>query len=119
MNNPKVAIVGAGACGLYLARKLAEKNNEVTVFEKRRIIGKQVCSGLFSQRILNLVPESKELIENRIDYCLIHFPKKTLKIRFAKKFFVMSHAKLDNLLAVLAEKAGAKIILNSPVKSLP
>lgn len=128
----RVAIVGAGICGLYLARKLAERGEEVTVFEKRDKIGKEVCSGLFSDRILEFFPESRDLVQNRINYCLIHFPsfrntetkgkkkldflrppKKTLKLEFSRKFLVMSHYDLDNLAASLAEKAGVEILLKS------
>jgi len=115
----KIAIIGAGICGLYLAWKLAEKGEEVIVFEKKEKIGKEACSGLFSERILDFIPESQKLIQNKIEYCLIHFPKRTLKIQFSKPFFVMSHSELDNLVADLAEKAGAKIILNHSANSLP
>jgi flavin-dependent dehydrogenase len=108
----KVAIIGAGICGLYLAWKLSENGQEVIIFEKKAEIGKEVCSGLVSERILEFVPESKKLIQNKIDYCLIHFPKKTLKIEFARNFLVMSHFELDHLVAKLAEKSGAKILLN-------
>ncbi len=115
----KVAIVGAGINGLYLAWKLSEKGNEVTVFEKKEKIGKEACSGLFSEKIVDFIPESQKLIQNKIESVLIHFPKKTIKVRFSKKFFVMDHAELDRLVAVLAEKSGARIILNHPVSSLP
>jgi flavin-dependent dehydrogenase len=115
----KIAIIGAGICGLYLAWKLAEKGEEVIVFEKKEKIGKEACSGLFSERILDFIPSFQKLIQNKIDFCLIHFPKKTLKIQFSKPFFVMDHAKLDRLVADLAEKSGAKIILNHSVNSLP
>lgn len=115
----KIAIIGAGICGLYLAWKLAEKGEEVIVFEKKEKIGKEACSGLFSERILDFIPESQKLIQNKIEYCLIHFPKGTSKIQFSKPFFVMSHSELDNLVADLAEKAGAKIILNHSENSLP
>jgi len=114
-----VAIIGAGINGLYLAQKLSQSGHKVTVFEKRDKIGKQACSGLFSERILDFIPESQKLIKNQINSVLIHFPKRTIKIRFSKKFFVISHFELDNLVSKLAEMAGAKIILNNPITSLP
>lgn len=111
----KIAIIGAGTCGLYLSWKLAEKGHKVVVFEKKSFIGKQVCSGLFSERILEYIPASKKLIQNKIDFANIHFPKKTIKVSFSKKFLVMSHFELDNLIADLARKAGVKICLNNHI----
>jgi len=84
----KIAIIGAGICGLYLARKLSEKGSEVTVFEKKEKIGKGACSGLFSERILEFIPESEKLIQNQIESVLIHFPKRTLKVKFSRKFLI-------------------------------
>lgn len=115
MKNQKVAVIGGGICGLYLAWKLSEQGCKVTVFEKNKKIGKEACSGLFSQRILNFIPLSKDLIENRIEYALLHFPKRTIKIGFSKDFFVMNHAKLDRLVSSLAQKNGAKIILSQRI----
>ena len=119
MKDPKIAIIGAGICGLYLAWKLSEKGHSVTVFEKKEKVGKEACSGLFSERILEFIPQSQKLIKNRIEYCLIHFPRRTLKIRFSKKFLIISHFELDNLVAHLAGIAGAKIILNQSINSIP
>lgn len=115
----KIAIIGAGICGLYLAWKLSERGHEITVFEKKDKIGKEICSGLFSERILDFVPESEGLVQNRINYVLIRFPQKTVKIGFSKGFLVMNHAKLDNLAAVFAKNSGAKILLNKKVDALP
>lgn len=115
-NNKKVGIIGAGVVGLYIAWKLASKGQDVTVFEKRNGVGKEVCSGLFSERILKFIPESKSLIENKITHCILHFPKKTIKIRFSKQFLVMNHSALDKLTLNLAAKAGVKIILNNDIK---
>ena len=115
----KIAIVGGGITGLYLAWKLSQKGEEVTVFEKREKIGKEVCSGLFSERIFDFIPESKRLIQNEIKEVLIHFPKKTSRIVFKKSFFVIDHYRLDNLVAHLAQNSGAKIILNQKIDNFP
>lgn len=115
----QIAIVGAGINGLYLAWKLSEMGHRVSVFEKKEKIGNSACSGLFSERILDFIPQSQELIKNKIDYVLINFPKKTIKVIFSKPFYVINHAELDGLVASLAEKSGADIILNHNIKELP
>jgi len=107
----KIAIIGAGINGLYLAWKLAERGEEVTVFEKREKIGKEACSGLFSERILEFIPQSQKLIQNQIDSVLIHFPRRTIRIKFSKRFLVINHFELDNLVANLAGAIGVKINL--------
>ena len=115
----KVAIVGAGICGLYLAWKLSEKGQDVTVFEKKNEIGQRVCSGLFSQRILEFLPQSQKLIKNEIKSTFLYFPSKTVELSFSKKIFLIDHFELDKLAASLAEKSGAKIVLNNNISSLP
>jgi len=109
----KIAIIGAGINGLYLAWKLAERGEEVTVFEKREKIGKEVCSGLFSEKILEFIAfsENQKLIQNQINSTLIHFPKRTLKVKFSQRFLVINHFELDNLVANLAGAIGVKINL--------
>ena len=119
MKKKKVAIIGAGINGLYLAWQLSQRGHQVTLFERKEIIGKEVCSGLFSENILKFIPQSKKLIQGEINSVKIHFPKKTIRVYFAEKFFLMSHSQLDNLVAQLAREAGVKIILNQEVNSLP
>lgn len=115
----KIAIIGAGISGLYLSWKLAEQGYQVTVFEKKEKIGKETCSGLFSKRILELIPESRKLIQKQIKSVLIRFPKKTLEVNFSKKLLLISHFELDNLVVNLAKSTGAKIFLGHPITSLP
>jgi flavin-dependent dehydrogenase len=116
----KIAIVGGGVNGLYLAWKLSEKNHQVIIFERKKQIGENaVCSGLFSQRILDFIPQSRSLIKNKINYVLINFPKKTIRVNFSKEFFVMDHGQLDRLTADLAQKSGARIFLGRNINQIP
>jgi flavin-dependent dehydrogenase len=111
----RIAIIGAGINGLYLAWKLAEKGENVTIFEKREKIGKQACSGLFSEKILKFIPQSQKLVQGEINSALIHFSKKTINLNFSEKFLIINHAKLDNLTAGLAENYGAEIVLKNKI----
>ncbi len=111
----KISIVGAGICGLYLAKNLAEKGNGVVVFEKKKTVGKECCSGLFSSRLFDFIPEAKMLATNQINGCLINFPKRTIKLRFRQPFFTIEHSQLDLLMAGFATQAGTDIHLNDPV----
>ncbi len=113
----RIAIIGAGVTGLYLAQNLARINNKVIVYEKQSEVGNKVCSGLFSRRILDFIPESRSLTENTIDYALVHFPKKTVKINFATSFLVIDHSKLDQLIYKKAKDEGAEVKFNSAINS--
>jgi len=115
----KVAIIGAGIVGLYLGWKLSEKGHRVTIFEKKNKIGKEACAGLFSEKILEFIPRSRSLAQNRIKSALVHFPGKTVRINFSQDFLVMSHAELDILVADSAKRAGAEIVLGKTVDALP
>jgi len=119
MKKQKVAIIGAGICGLYLSRKLSKKGFNVTIFEKKKKIGKHACSGLFSQKILNFIPETEKIIQNRIKYALLHFPKKTIRLNFSEDFLVMEHYKLDRLVASLIDRQKVNIILDKRIDSFP
>lgn len=102
-----------------MAWKMGERDYRVSVFDQKPAIGGAICSGLLSDRILKFIPLSAGLVQNEIDFALIHFPKKTIKIEFSGKFLVIDHSELDKLVATLAQKAGAEIFLNSGVKELP
>jgi len=121
MNNQKnkIAVIGGGITGIYLSWKLAEKGQDVYLFEKRDKVGKEACSGLFSNRILEIIPETKELIENTINSVFINFPRKSIEVKFSKEFLVMDHYKLDNFILDLAKKAGVRVLLNQEVKKIP
>jgi len=111
----KTAIIGGGICGLYLAKNLAQKGIQTTVFERKKNIGKICCSGLFSERLFEHLPQAKPLAVNIIRKAIINFPKRRIELVFKQPFFIINHFQLDNLAADLASKAGASIISGETV----
>ncbi|MDD2913123.1 MAG: FAD-dependent oxidoreductase [Candidatus Pacebacteria bacterium] len=114
--NKKIAIIGGGTIGLYLALKLIEKGNKVVLFEKRKEIGTDVCSGIFSEKIFKFIPESKNIVEKEIKSALLRFPKKTIHLLFKERFFLFSHSSLDK---ILYSKVKESVILGKEIKSIP
>jgi flavin-dependent dehydrogenase len=111
----KVGIVGCGINGAFLAWKLSE-NNEVEVFEKNSVIGEKPCSELISERVWNFIPKREDMIINKIEDLIIHFPNKDVKLKFYPKMLVVDRKQLANYIVDLAKRNGAKISLNSEVK---
>jgi len=101
----RIAIIGAGISGLYLSLKLV-KEHQVFLFEKKKEIGGKACSSLYSERIFEFLPTAKDFIKNKIDFCLLHFPKKEIKLNFKKNFFVFDRDSLQKHLFELAKESG-------------
>ncbi|KKN59662.1 hypothetical protein LCGC14_0539890 [marine sediment metagenome] len=114
----KIAIIGAGIIGLFLSWKLSQKGNDVVIFEKNGV-GENTCSGLLSDEIFNLIPGSKELVQNEIKYVRINFLKNVTKVDFSQRFCVINRSALDTLTAQLATEAGVQILTNHLIGALP
>jgi flavin-dependent dehydrogenase len=113
----KIGIIGCSITGAYLAWKLS-RDNEVTVFERKKSIGGKPCSGLISSRIWNFIPKNDKLVENKIDDAILHFSKKNVRLKFHPRMAVLDRDLLDRYVAGLASQAGARIILGSEVKRI-
>ncbi len=118
----QITIVGAGSAGLRLARRLAEEQIPVTVFEDHPQIGiPEHCSGLISARNTNeLGFDLSESFTNNIYGAKIYSPNNTqLRIESKKPVaFVMDRSKFDQTLYAEALKAGAEVQLNTSVMSV-
>lgn len=106
----KVAIIGAGAIGLYLAWRLGQQGHLVVVYEKKLGIGAKACSGLVSERIYNFIPDIDSLVENKISSCNIHFPRRTIQLRFEHPHLCLSRRQLNEKLFYLAKKVGTSFV---------
>ena len=108
----KVAIVGAGIIGLYTASSLQKKGFDVTVFEKESLekVGKKSCSTLVSKRVLDFLSLDEEIIENRINKCLIKFKNKDVVLEFNPFHLVLNREKL---VLKMIKEAQFKIVFES------
>ena len=120
-NSQKVAIVGAGVIGLYLAWQLSLKGYKVSIYEKRseKDFGDKPCSTLVSERIKSFIPIDDSFIENKIIGCLINFPQKTVRLNFQPIHLVLSRPKLVQKLLELAKVAGAEVFFEKEIKGIP
>ncbi|HLD41539.1 MAG TPA: NAD(P)-binding protein, partial [archaeon] len=112
----KIAVVGSNTIGAYIARKLSESGNSVDLFERKPHIGKEACSGLFSDRIWKYFPEKVSIVKNTITSATVHFSKKTMKLELSPKMLVFHRGDFDAYATELAVKAGTKLHLGAFAK---
>ena len=118
-NSKRVAIIGAGIIGTYLAWKLGELGHKVFVFEKEREIKDKACSTLVSERIKEFIPISNSLIENKINFCIIHFPKKAISLKFKPIHYLYNRKKIIKYLINISKNLGVKFFFNKEIKEIP
>lgn len=114
-------VVGAGPIGGYVAGKIAEKNNKVVIFEKKRRIGTPVnCAGLVSPRVFDFLDIQKEkVIQNTLKGANIHSPSDNILTIGGNR--VHAHAidrtKFDNEIIKKSKEKGVQVFLENNVLS--
>jgi digeranylgeranylglycerophospholipid reductase len=116
-----VIIIGAGPAGTSCAKKLAENEFSVKVFDRRAEIGnpKRCGEGLSesSEELIGKIPE--RCIAQRIKGARIYAPNgKYLDAVLDKGGFVLERKVFDKWLAEEAVKSGAEIRANTFISSL-
>lgn len=117
----KAAVVGSGLIGAYLALKLKEKGLDVFLYDQKKEeeLGFKPCSTLVSERIRQFIAFPENCIENIIEGCKIHFPKKTIELNFNPKHLVLNRDKLlQSQLSLLKEK-GINLFLGQRINDIP
>lgn len=110
MEKYDIIIVGGGPVGLYTA-SLLQKDFKVLVLEKEKELGKKACSGLYSKKIFEFVPQG-HFIENEIDGCTLYSPSGSKKhFEIKQKPFVVDREEFNKFLAEGLEnlKIGCKV----------
>src|SRR3989344_211181 len=104
-----ISIIGAGPGGSYLAKLLAQKGHEATIYEDHPCVGIPVqCTGLVTKKFLELSPIKKEFLVNEMKKVRIIAPNEQAT-EIPLHEYVLDRAKLDQYLANCAIDAGAKL----------
>jgi len=117
----KVAVIGGGIIGMYVALKLKEKDLDVFLYDKKKKeeIGFKPCSTLVSERIREFIDLKEESIENIIDICKINFPRKIIELHFNPKHLVLNRNEIIKEQLELLKQKGVNIILGKNIESIP
>jgi len=117
----RIAIIGGGIIGMYLAWRLSEKGEEVVLFEKKEkeVADFKCCSGLVSERIKDFISIDEEMIKNRITHCKIVFPNKLIKLYFKPNHLALDREAVMRKLISLNESVGTDLRFGSMVSEIP
>jgi len=106
-----ITIVGAGPAGSYLGYLLVKEGKKVTILEEHGTVGKPVqCTGIVTHSIGKFFKLKKEVIAKRLNKVIV--VSKNNKIAVNVDEIVMWRDRFDQFVADMAQKAGAKILLN-------
>lgn len=110
MASVSVSVIGAGPAGSFSAYLLAKKGFDVSVFEEHPVIGEPVaCTGVIAADVISgLLKLPDEIISNRAEKARIFAPDGNAVEIKLKNNVVVDRAGLDQHLAGMAKKAGAK-----------
>lgn len=108
-------VVGGSAIGFFLAKEFSKKGNSVLLLEKRKKIGKKLCSGLVSSHIFEYFSKKdfSSFLEREIEGARLWIEEKVFE--FKGKAYVLNREKFDNYLFERAEKERVEILLGKEV----
>jgi flavin-dependent dehydrogenase len=108
----KITIIGASTPGLFAAYLLAQTGADVEVYERSGSLNFPPRTLIVTSKIsdvLGFIPE--DAILNEVSYAELFSKSRSARVEFSRPDLIVERGKLIELLARMAEKAGAKIIL--------
>ena len=118
MKHIDVAIIGGGPIGGYVGKEIAKKGFKVTIFEEHPKIGMPLsCAGLVSSRVVEIIKNPKNIIQNEISGAHIYSPtgEKTSIGGDRIHAYVINRSQFDLELISSAIKNGATLSLENKV----
>ncbi|HAV10339.1 MAG TPA: hypothetical protein DCX22_01810 [Dehalococcoidia bacterium] len=113
-----VAIIGAGVAGSYLAHNLAQRGYSILVLEKKENVSRDTCcTGIVSQKCLDLLKAPDNLILQKINSATFHDSTgETIRLwRNHDVAYILDRPGLNTLLKQKAESAGVSYAMPSIV----
>jgi len=115
-------VIGAGPVGSYLASACAP-DMRVLVLEEHQSAGSKVCSGLVSERIMNILPREISgvpgLVQHEVSGAKIHIGGGVFELRKNRKVaYVIDREILDRKLAEHAASAGCQVIYGNRAEKI-
>ena len=90
--------------GLYLACKLAEKKQDVNVYEEHKVIGEPVqCTGIVSSEFSKVIELDKDFVVNKLKKVKVF--SKNRRVEFDVDDVVIDRAKFDKWLLKKSQKS--------------
>jgi len=111
-----IAIIGAGVAGSYLGHRLAQHGHQVLVLEKKNSVDEETCcTGIVSQRCLNLINVPDHLIIRKVNSATFYDHTGT-SIQFCRNndvAYISDRPGINTLLKKRAESCGVDYRMSS------
>jgi len=120
MKDLDVAIVGGGPIGSFVASRIAKEGFSVCLLEEHKKYGLPLrCAGLVTKRVLDFLPNDKDVVINSVSGACIHSPNDhVVEIGDQRpRALVIDRTAFDCALGELAETNGAESYLGCKVSS--